>query len=297
MKFKHKLDEHFPIRELTLGEIPKQLFQIPQPPKKLFIRGELPSAETKLLCVVGSRKYTSYGRDVCQKLIAGLRGYNIAIVSGLAMGIDGLAHEAAIEAGLITIAMPGSGLAADCIHPVAHLGLARKILESGGCLISEFEPNFKATAYSFPQRNRLAAGLSQAVLIIEGEVKSGTLITARLATEYNKDVLTIPGSIFSKTSEGPHLLLRLGATPITTSEEILLALGIEPKNSDPKNLELEYDDCSEPEKKILTILREPMSKDDLLEQLGLPVSEANTLLTVLELKGLIYESLGEIRLK
>jgi DNA processing protein len=140
------------------------------------------------------------------------------------------------------------------------------------------------------------AGFSHAVLIIEAQIKSGTLITSRLATDYNKDVLTVPGSIFSKTSEGPHLLIRLGATPITKPEELILALGFEPKNSEPRNLELGYADCSKEEKEILALLSEPKPRDEILRSLNIPASEVNALLTVMELKGLITESLGEIRL-
>jgi DNA processing protein len=296
MKKLHLMDEEFPIRELKHKEFPPQLLQIPQPPKKLFIRGELPGPDTKLLCVVGSRRYTNYGKEVCEKLIAGLRGYDVAIVSGLAIGIDGIAHEAAINTGLKTIALPGSGIGVESIHPVAHVGLAKKILDCGGCLLSEYEPDFKATCYSFPQRNRISAGLSCAVLIIEAEIKSGTLITSRLATEYNKDVFTVPGNIFSKTSEGPHMLIRLGATPITKSEDLLDALGFKTDDDKPRNLELEYNECSPEEKAVIKILRAPMPKDDLLRTLDLPVGQANAILSVMELKGLIKETLGEIHL-
>jgi DNA processing protein len=296
MKIIHEIDKDFPIRELKKKEFPEQLLEIPQKPERLFLRGNLPGPNTKLLCVVGSRRYTNYGKEACEKIIAGLRGYDIAIVSGLAIGIDGIAHEAAMNAGLKTIAVPGSGLGVDALHPMAHVGLAKKILDSGGAMLSEYEEDFKATRYSFPQRNRIMAGLSYAVLIIEAEIKSGTLITSRLATEYNKDVLVVPGNIFSKTSEGPHMLIRLGATPITKSEDLLEALGLENKNSAPRNLELEYSECSQEEKKVIEILREPIPKDDLLRSLDMPVGQANAVLSVMELKGLIKETLGEIHL-
>jgi len=296
MKKNHQVDEEFPIYELPKKNWPAQLLQIPQPPKKLFIRGELPGPDTKLLCVVGSRRYTNYGKEACEKLIAGLRGYDVAIVSGLAIGIDGIAHQAAVNNGLRTIAVPGSGLGIEALHPMAHIGLAKKILDSHGAMLSEYESDFKATQYSFPQRNRIMAGLSCAVLIIEAEIKSGTLITSRLATDYNKDVLTVPGSIFSKTSEGPHMLIRLGATPITKSEELLEALGFKNKNEAPRNLELEYAECSPEEKKVIAILREPMEKDTLLRSLDMPVGQANAVLSVMELKGIIKETLGEIKL-
>ena len=290
------MDEEFPIREMKKKEFPPQLLQIPQPPEKLFIRGELPGPETKLLCVVGSRRYTNYGKEACEKLIAGLRGYDVAIVSGLAIGIDSIAHQVAINTGLKTITVPGSGLGVSSIHPIAHVGLAKRILDSGGCMLSEYEADFKSTLYSFPQRNRIMAGLSCAVMVIEAEIRSGTLITSRMATDYNKDVLTVPGNIFSKTSEGPHMLIRLGATPITKPEELIEALGFKNKNEAPRNLELEYNECSPEEKKVIAILREPTEKDALLRGLDMPMGQANAVLSIMELKGLIKETLGEIHL-
>ena len=294
---KKELNQNFPIRKLLPDEIPVQLMEIPQPPKQLYIRFNLPSTDTKYLCVVGSRRYTFYGKEACEKLIGGLRGYDITIVSGLAIGIDAIAHEAALKNNLKTVALPGSGLDCEAIHPSANLDLAKRILQAGGALLAEFEPDFKATRYAFPQRNRLAAGLSQAVLIIEGETKSGTLITARLATEYNKDVLALPGSIFNKTSEGPHKLIRLGATPITNSGELLEALGFADPNANPKNLQFEYDNCSLEEKIIIKILNEPKPKDEVIQECGLPINEANAVLSVMELKGLLGENLGELFLK
>jgi DNA processing protein len=296
MKNIHPIDQEYPIRELKKKDWPSQLLEISQPPKKLYIRGNLPGPNTKLLCVVGSRRYTNYGKEACEKLIAGLSGYDVTIVSGLAMGIDGLAHEAAMKNGLKTVSVPGSGLDVSSLHPQAHIGLMKKILDHGGCMLSEFEPSFKATQYSFPQRNRIMAGLSCAVLVVEAETKSGTMITSRLATEYNKDVLTVPGNIFSPTSTGPHLLIRLGATPITNSKELLLALGFEDKDSAPRNLQLEYSDCSPEEKAVIKILREPIPKDDLIHALDMPINQANAVLSIMELKGLIKETMGEIHL-
>ena len=296
MKKIHLIDQEYPIRELPKKLWPPQLLEIPQVPEKLYIRGDLPGPNTKLLCVVGSRRYTNYGKEACEKLIAGLRGYDVAIVSGLAIGIDGLAHEAAINTGLKTIAVPGSGLGVEALHPQAQIGLMKKILDCGGCLLSEYESSFKATQYSFPQRNRIMAGLSCAVLIVEAETKSGTMITSRLATEYNKDVLTVPGNIFSATASGPHLLIRLGATPITNSKELLQALGFEDKDSAPRNLELEYSECSPEEKAVIKALRTPLPKDELLATLNLPINQANAILSVMELKGLIKETMGEIHL-
>lgn len=287
--------KNFEMEILKGEEIPEMLQEISDPPTQLYLQGKLPDSQSKLLCVVGSRKYTPYGKEVCEKLIAGLRGYNITIVSGLALGIDGIAHRAALEAGLKTIAVPGSGLDESILYPSTHKGLAEKILENGGALLSEFEPKFRATAYSFPQRNRIMAGLSHATLVIEAEIKSGTLITSKYATEYNRDVFTVPGSIFSKNSEGPNMLLRIGATPIRSSEDILEALGFKIDKT-PQNLEFKYSDCSDEELLVIKILKEPLPKDELIRALKMPISQANAVISIMEIKGLIKESLGEIRL-
>ena len=285
-----------PLRNLSKKEFPKRLLEIADPPERLYIRGKLPPEEYKYLAVVGSRKYSEYGKEAVEKLIQGLRGYPVVVVSGLALGIDSIAHRAALNAGLATLAVPGSGLDPKVLYPASHAALAEKIVSAGGALLSEFEPNFKPTAYSFPQRNRIMAGLSDAVLVVEAELKSGTLITSKYATEYNRDVFTIPGSIFSKTSAGPHMLIRLGATPITSSTELLEALGFsltEPSTLNPDS----YNDCSPDEKKVIALLQNPTPRDELLRSLGMSAREANTLLSVMEIKGLIKESMGEIHLK
>ena len=285
----------FEMDTLTGEEIPEMLREIPDAPKKLHIQGKLPSPKTKLLCVVGSRRFTPYGKEACEKLIAGLRGYDIAIVSGLALGMDGIAHRAALDAGLKTIAIPGSGMDEAILYPSTHRKLAESILEAGGAMLSEFEPKYRATPYSFPQRNRIMAGLSHAVLVIEAEIKSGTLITSKFATEYNRDVLALPGSIFSKKSDGPNMLIRLGATPVRSSQDILEALGFN-IDEEPQNLELKYSDCSDEELLVIKILSEPMTKDDLFRAMKMPVSQANAVISIMEIKGLIKESMGEIRL-
>jgi len=277
-----------------LNEIPEPLKEIPQPPKVLYIRGNIPSKDMIYLAVVGSRKYTSYGKDICEKLIKGLKGYPIVIVSGLAIGIDSIAHKSALENGLKTIAFPGSGLDNNILHPRQNVKLAQEIIDNDGCLISEMEPNLKATLYSFPQRNRLMAGISKAVLIIEAEEKSGTLITARMALDYNRDVLAVPGSVFSSNSDGTNWLIKQGAIPVTSSEDILLALEFnieKPKQTDKEK----YTDCGKDEMKIIELLREPMSRDELIRESGFSISEANALLSIMEIKELIKEELGEIR--
>lgn len=282
------------IRKIKPEEIPPQLLEIPQPPKTLYIKGILPSLDNIFLAIVGSRNNTSYGKDVCQKLIRGLGKYKIVIVSGLATGIDTIAHKTAIEVGLKTIAFPGSGLNESVLYPKSNIELSKEIIKNGGCLISEFEPNFISTLYSFPQRNRLMAGISKAVLVIEAEEKSGTLITARMALDYNRDVLAVPGSTLSQNSKGTNWLIRQGATPITCSEDILEALGFNVEKEEMSEEE-KYKDCSKEEIDVLNLLREPMERDELVRLLGIETSKANALLSIMEIKDLIKEELGEIR--
>lgn len=283
------------IKKLPKSDFPKALLEIPQPPKDLWIMGELPSENLVYLCVVGSRKFTSYGRDACEKIIAGLKGYPIVIVSGLAMGIDAIAHKKALSVGLRALVFPGSGLSPEAMYPKTNVKLAEEIFENGGCFVSEFEPDFKATLWSFGRRNRLMAGISKATLIIEAEERSGTLITARLATEYNRDVLVVPGSIFSPNSKGVNKLLHQGATPVTCSEEVLEALGFElPKNKE-KQAKL-FSDLLPEEKLVVNLLREPSPRDELIRAMKMPTPTANALLSVMEIKGLIKEETGEIRL-
>jgi DNA processing protein len=168
--------------------------------------------------------------------------------------------------------------------------LADDILKSGGSLISEFDPDFKAKAWGFPQRNRIMAGLSHAVLVIEATEQSGTLITARLASEYNRDVFTVPGSLKSSSTAGPHQLIRDGAALIRSAEDILKELGLE-------NLGEIIDktaDLTEAETAIIEALAEPLTKDDLIERVDLPANQVNILISQLELKGVIAERAGKI---
>lgn len=278
------------IRELKRTAWPAQLKEIPQLPEKLWVRGALPAAETKLLTVVGSRAMTRYGQEACEKLIAGLAGYPISIVSGLALGVDACAHKAALRAGLHTIAIPGSGLDDSVISPRTNFGLAKDILAASGALISEHEPLYIPHPYDFPSRNRLMVGMSDAVLMIEAGQKSGTLITSRLAVEYNRELLCIPHRIGDAHSFGPHLFIRLGATLVTEPVHILEALRIPPREnaaglSAPSDLE-------DTERVIWSMLDEPKTRDDILRTGGAGAGEMLTALVSLELRGLIKEEFG-----
>lgn len=280
----------FPITEVSRDAWPALLREMSDPPKKLYVRGTLAPETQKILTVVGSRAATTYGRDAVKKLLGGLKGYPVTIVSGLALGIDAIAHETALENNLHTISVPGSGIDDSVIYPARHRRLAKRILESGGGLLSEFEPTFHATPWSFPARNRIMAGMSHAVLVVEARLKSGTLITSRLATEYNRDVLTVPGSIFSPGSEGPSMLIRLGAVPITSPNELLETLGFEPKESTITQPTLSGD-----EKRVYDLLSEPMARDDISRRLSLHAAHASVLISMLELKGLITDHAGMLR--
>ncbi|MEX0930719.1 MAG: DNA-processing protein DprA [Candidatus Paceibacterota bacterium] len=283
----------YPIQKLDSAAFPPLLNEIPEPPASLNFRGTLPTSDMKLLAVVGSRNYSTYGKQVVEYLIDGLRGYNIGIVSGLALGIDSLAHRAALASNLYTLAIPGGGLDDSVIYPRAHTRLAHEILAAGGGLLSEFDPTFKATAWSFPQRNRIVTGISSATLIIEATERSGTLISARLATDYNRELMVVPGNIFSQNTAGCHQFLKLGAIPVTTPEDILETLQIavdapKAENATPKTLTAE-------EQAAMELLREPTDRDALIRALDIPTHEASTLLMKMEMDGHIIEENGIIR--
>ncbi|HEY0964245.1 MAG TPA: DNA-processing protein DprA [Candidatus Paceibacterota bacterium] len=283
----------FPVTAVTAAEFPALLREIPQPPATLNYRGSLPPSNITLLSVVGSRKYSSYGKQVVDHLIGGLKGYPVGIVSGLALGIDSLAHEAALKNDLYTLAIPGGGLNDGVIYPATHKNLAHRILEAGGGLLSEFDPDFKATQWSFPQRNRLVAGISRATLLIEAAEKSGTLITARMATDYNRELLVVPGSIFSSNSTGVHQFLKLGATPVTDAEDILAVFHIEKGAAEAKPLPL----LSPSEAAVCELLTEPRHRDELIRLLNMNTSEATQLLMLMELKDLIAAHDNMYRIK
>lgn len=304
----------YKIKKLTPKDWPPLLSEIPTPPEKLFFAGEVPDYDRKFLCIVGARKYSQYGLDVVNTLVAGLRGLPVTIVSGLALGIDSIAHRAALRNKLPTIAIPGSGLSPYALHPATHVSLAEEIAGSGGTLLSEYESDFKATHYSFPQRNRIMAGMSHATLIIEAEQKSGTLITAKYATDFNRELMCVPGSIFAPQSEGPHLFLRLGATLVRNADDILDVLQVGKLNFDfnsnnrkptpdplpkggGKTETQKYQDCGPNEIHIIELLSTPLERDELLRLSELSVADTQTTLTLLELKGHIYEKLGQIHLR
>ncbi len=282
---------------IALADLPPALAEIPEPPATLWLAGQWPEPTFHLLTVVGSRRLSHYGREVCESLISGLTGQPIAIISGLALGVDTVAHQSALTARLPTIAFPGSGLDPSVLHPPSNRRLAEEIVAAGGALVSEFPLTYPAGLHTFPKRNRLMAGVAEAVLIIEAGEKSGTLITARLALDYNREVLAVPGSIFNGGSVGTNRLIRQGATPITSSHDILEVFGLSSDEANEHQRSFEFSQLSPSERRVVDCLAlEALPRDELIRALALSTSEANSLLGLLELKGLIKEVGGEIRL-
>ncbi len=266
---------------------PVVLKTIYHPPKQLYLRGLLPDAPA--VAVVGTRRMSEYGRQCVRLLVPEIVRLGITVVSGLALGIDGAAHEAALEAGGRTVAIIGSGVDDASIYPRAHLDLARRIIESGGAVLSEYAPGTPSLPHHFPERNRIIAGLSQAVLVIEAPRKSGAMITARLALEAGRDVWAVPGPITAPNSWGPNELIKNGATPIAGPADIAIALGLPEV---PGTAAVPGTGLPPEERAILEFLRSgPKSADELSRAAGIAPARLGILLTELEIKGRI-SSLG-----
>jgi len=201
---------------------PSLLRKIPDAPKEIFARGNLDFGN-KNFAIVGTRSYTAYGKQVCQEFASKIAQAGFCIVSGLARGIDSFAHQTALEKNQKTVAVLGNGLDDESIFPASNLYLAKKIIAQGGCLISEYAPGVKGAKYTFPQRNRLIAGLSLGVLVIEAQEKSGSLITANFAKKYHKKLFAVPNSIYSQTSQGCLDLITNHQAICSYKPEIVLA--------------------------------------------------------------------------
>lgn len=260
------------------------LKQLHDPPEQLYIRGELLDDLTgvPILAVVGSRKVTPYGREATRSLVRELAGHGVVIVSGLAFGVDSVAHEAALEAGGRTIAVLPSGL--DKIYPASHTNLAKQIVDSGGTLISEYAPEFEPRKENFIARNRLIAGLAQGVLITEAAQRSGSLHTANFALEQGKTVLAVPGNISSPMSEGTNSLIKIGAVVVTDAKDVINALDWQLSgNEQPDTASFSYEEAT-----ILSLIREGHQDSAtllVLSKLEAPVF--NQTLTMLEINGRI----------
>lgn len=269
-------------------EYPAELKKIKSAPKILYYKGILPKPDEKCLAIVGTRRYSSYGQQVALKISGELCDAGLTIISGLAPGIDTFSHRAVVEKRKRTIAVLGTGLDEKSIYPQQNIELSKKILEFGGCLISELPEGTPGSRFSFPRRNRIVSGLSLGVLVIEAKEKSGSLITAELAKKQNKKLFGIPGQIYSLNSSGPNKLIKQGAKLVENSNDILEELGLKSLNllqNNPISANLE-------EKLILKSLAEgSLQIDKIIEQTKLKASTVATTLALMEISGKI-RSLG-----
>ncbi len=277
---------------LLKKDFPEALQEIPKAPEELFLLGEIPKAEI-YLGIVGTRKNSHYGEEVTEKIIEELSFLlkeQLVTVSGLAYGIDTIVHRTSLKNNIRTIAVPGSGLDSKVLYPKENQKLAEEIIKKQGALISEFDWEQPPAPYTFPQRNRIIAGLSRGILVIEAPEKSGALITANFALEFNREVFAVPGPIFSENSKGTNKLIKEGAIPVTRGQDILEAWGVDfEKNQDSKEINLEG-----LEDQIWQKLTEPLEKDRLIQELKMPSQEILPALAFMEIKGLIKNSNGKI---
>lgn len=267
-------------------DYPPYLKEIPAPPPLLYVQGELREADRWAVAVVGTRRLTSYGRQVTQDLVAGLVRHNITVVSGLARGIDAVAHKTAVEMGGRTIAVLGSGL--DAIYPAEHRQLAQSIINGHGALISEYGLGVQPEAKNFPPRNRIISGLSLGVLIVEAAERSGALITANFAAEQNRDVFAVPGNINSPASKGPNQLIQQGARLVTGIEDILEELNIY-MVAEHTAVQMALPETAEEIALYAHLSSQPVHIDDLSRVSGLPTGMVSSTLTIMELKGMVRQ--------
>ncbi len=293
---------------------PPMLAQISDAPLAIFVRGNLDAlAQTPAVTIVGSRNFTPYGKQAAYSLANKLATASVTIISGLALGIDAIAHRGALDGGGITIGVLGSGIDDNNISPRENFNLAREICTTGGgCILSEYPIGMVAMPFTFPARNRIMAAMAHATLIVEATEKSGTLITAKDALEYNRDVFAIPGSIFSDQSRGANQLIAQGAKIITCVSDILDELPIIERNidlapikSNKPNKNTKKDKVTQIEKtqpkakktpklnetetKIYNQLSgEPMQINDIIQRTELSTTEVTTAITIMEINGHIH---------
>jgi len=266
-------------------DYPSLLREIPDPPPLLYVRGTLEPEDSWAVAVVGTRRASVYGKEVTRRLVTDLARSGITVVSGLARGIDGVAHQAALEAGGRTIAVLGCGV--DRVYPPEHRALARRIVEQGA-LVSEYPLGTPPEARNFPPRNRIISGLSLGVLITEAGRGSGALITADYAAEQGRDVFAVPGSILAAGSGGTNRLIQEGAKLVMETADILRELNLTMAAEQAQAREVLPE--TETEAAILAHLgAEPVHVDDLGRAVGMPIAEVTSALTLMELKGLVRQ--------
>jgi DNA processing protein len=264
---------------------PSNLCHLHTPPKKIYVRGgEIAQIiKAPVLAVVGSRKVSPYGQSVTNDMVSYAAKRGIAVVSGLALGVDSLAHQAALDAGGKTIAVLPGGIKK--IYPTSHNHLAEKIVESGGALISEYAGDMPPMKHHFIERNRIIAALCDVLLITEAAVKSGSLHTARFALELGKTVAVVPGSIYSPTSTGCNNLIKMGALPVTCVEDLLECLDL---TEEQLSLDDIYYPESQAEKTVLETLKNGVTDGSkLMKASGMKTEEFRQILSALEVKGIV----------
>jgi DNA processing protein len=267
------------------ADYPPRLLQIPDPPPVLYVRGQLMAEDQWALAVVGTRRASSYGRTVTQRLATDLAVNHVTVVSGLARGIDAEAHRAALQVGGRTIAVLGCGL--DLIYPPEHRRLAREIVENGA-LVSEYPLGTRPEASNFPPRNRIISGLSLGVLVVEAGIKSGALITADYAADQGRDVFAVPGNLFVRSSAGTNRLIQDGAKLVTGAEDILeeLNLMMVIEQAEVRAVVPE----TETEAQLIQYLSlEPVHVDEISRRVGLPIADVTSNLALMELKGMVRQ--------
>lgn len=280
--------ERLGIKALTWDDTsyPAWLKEIDDPPPVLYVRGDVTPADEWSVSVVGTRRPTPYGRQVAEEISYQLAANRICVVSGLARGIDAIAHRTALQAGGRTVAVLACGL--DIVYPPEHAKLAREIVEQGA-LVSDYAPGTQPRGDYFPRRNRIMSGMSLGVLVVEGDIKSGALITAGLAVEQNREVFAVPGSIFSPQSRGTNAIIQKGeAKLVLRVEDILEELNL---TMVPQQMEMkELMPATDTEADLLRhITNEPVHIDQVCRDSGLPVSTVSSLLAMMELKGLVRQ--------
>ncbi|UZE93458.1 MAG: DNA-processing protein DprA [Candidatus Nealsonbacteria bacterium] len=270
------------IEKITIQdkEYPELLKKISEPPEKLYFKGKLLPKEN-CFAIVGTRLCSNYGKQIALEIGGDLATAGLTIVSGLATGIDTFSHLAAVERGRRTIAVLGTGLDEKSTYPQSNLKLIKKILEIGGCLISEYPPGTHGTKFTFPERNRIIAGMSLGVLVIEAKQKSGALITAMWTKKQGKKVFAIPGPVHSSNSKGCHYLIKKGAKLTENANDILKELKLPQKSTRTVLVEGE----NEEETLILEVLKEgPLYIDKIIEKTKLSASSTASTVSVLEIK-------------
>lgn len=267
-------------------EYPRQLREVYDRPPVLFVRGALETVDDWSVAVVGTRRVSPYGRQVAEEMSRGLAQNRVTIVSGLARGVDAVAHRTALAAGGRTVAVMACGL--DRVYPPEHKRLADEIVERGA-VMSEYAIGVEPRGDFFPRRNRILSGMSLGVLVVEGDIKSGALITARQALEQNREVFAVPGSIYSPNSRGTNKLIQDGEAKLTlTVEDILAELNLSMAAHQIEATELIPAD--ETESVLLRHLSaEPAHVDDVRRQCGLPIATVTSALAMLELKGMVRQ--------